>query len=129
VIILGPLGLILIGVIVVAVVLLVRSSRGPVVTMTAADQRRAMDERRSAVVEANRALAAWKRDPSDPSLAALEAANERLRATGAGVPIEGQAAPDDPIDQIRRLAELRDQGAITPEEFEAKKRELLGKIT
>lgn len=32
----------------------------------------------------------------------------------------------DPVDQIRRLAELRDQGILTDEEFQAKKRQLLG---
>jgi hypothetical protein len=31
-------------------------------------------------------------------------------------------------DQIRRLAELRDEGLITSEEFEAKKRELLDRL-
>jgi Short C-terminal domain/Bacterial PH domain len=32
----------------------------------------------------------------------------------------------DPIDQIRRLGELRDEGLLTEEEFQAKKRQLLG---
>lgn len=32
----------------------------------------------------------------------------------------------DPIDQVKRLAELRTQGILTDEEFETKKRELLG---
>ena len=31
----------------------------------------------------------------------------------------------DPIEQVRRLAELRDQGILTEEEFQRKKRELL----
>lgn len=35
------------------------------------------------------------------------------------------AAPD-PIDQIERLGVLRDQGVLTDEEFQAKKRQLLG---
>jgi Short C-terminal domain len=34
----------------------------------------------------------------------------------------------DATEQIRRLAELRDSGALTDEEFEAKKTELLGRI-
>ena len=34
----------------------------------------------------------------------------------------------DVADQIRHLAELRDQGHITAEEFEAKKTELLKRI-
>jgi len=37
-------------------------------------------------------------------------------------------APEQPayMDEIHRLASLRDQGLITNEEFEAKKRQLLG---
>jgi hypothetical protein len=37
-------------------------------------------------------------------------------------------AANDPLDQIRRLAELRDQGIITEQEFAAKKAELLDRI-
>lgn len=36
-----------------------------------------------------------------------------------------QSTPDA-IDQVKRLAELRDQGILSPEEFEAKKKDLLG---
>ena len=46
-------------------------------------------------------------------------------APGAG------AGPDDdadPIEKIERLGELRDKGLITPEEFEAQKRRLLGEL-
>jgi uncharacterized membrane protein YeaQ/YmgE (transglycosylase-associated protein family) len=35
---------------------------------------------------------------------------------------------DEALAQLERLAELRDRGAITPEEFAAKKAELLGRI-
>jgi uncharacterized membrane protein YeaQ/YmgE (transglycosylase-associated protein family) len=35
---------------------------------------------------------------------------------------------DDVTEQIRKLAELRDEGALTNEEFEAKKAELLGRL-
>lgn len=35
---------------------------------------------------------------------------------------------EDTAEQIRKLAELRDSGAISEEEFEAKKRELLSRI-
>ena len=34
----------------------------------------------------------------------------------------------DPIEQLRKLAELRDQGILTPEEFETKKAELLRRL-
>lgn len=40
------------------------------------------------------------------------------------------ASPEqsDPIDQIRKLAELRDAGILTTEEFEAKKADLLSRM-
>lgn len=38
-----------------------------------------------------------------------------------------QAAPQtDYITELKQLAELRDQGILTPEEFDAKKKQLLG---
>lgn len=43
---------------------------------------------------------------------------------GSGV----AAASGDPAEQLRRLASLRDEGLITPEEFEAKKAELLDRM-
>jgi hypothetical protein len=41
---------------------------------------------------------------------------------------EQPALPDDPVDAIRRLGELRDAGLISPAEFEAKRAELLARI-
>jgi predicted Zn-dependent peptidase len=35
---------------------------------------------------------------------------------------------DDVAEAVQRLAELRDKALITPEEFEAKKQELLGRL-
>ena len=40
----------------------------------------------------------------------------------------GSALADDPIEQLRKLGELRDAGVVTPEEFEAKKTELLSRL-
>ncbi|MCK6209148.1 SHOCT domain-containing protein [Georgenia sp. EYE_87] len=34
----------------------------------------------------------------------------------------------DPIDQVRRLADLRDSGVISEEEYQARKNKLLGDI-
>jgi hypothetical protein len=42
-------------------------------------------------------------------------------------PAEGNPAQDIP-DQLRKLAGLRDQGIITPDEFEAKKTDLLNRM-
>jgi hypothetical protein len=47
-------------------------------------------------------------------------AEGRARRTGAG------PSSDDPIEQIQRLAVLRDRGIVTEEEFQAKKQQLLG---
>jgi predicted Zn-dependent peptidase len=38
---------------------------------------------------------------------------------------KADAEEDDYIEQLERLAELRDQGILTDEEFEAKKKQLL----
>lgn len=40
----------------------------------------------------------------------------------------GEPQPDSPVDVIRKLAELRDAGVLSEEEFSAKKQELLSKI-
>jgi uncharacterized membrane protein len=38
------------------------------------------------------------------------------------------ATGPDPIEQVRRLAQLRDSGAITDEEYQARKNQLLGDV-
>jgi hypothetical protein len=52
--------------------------------------------------------------------------------TGIADPMAAVAAPapaaPDPIDQIRKLDELRDAGILTDEEFEKKKAELLSQL-
>jgi hypothetical protein len=49
-----------------------------------------------------------------------------------GAPAVAQAAPalrsDDPTVTLAKLADLRDKGAITPADYEAKKAELLGRM-
>jgi hypothetical protein len=46
----------------------------------------------------------------------------------AGPPQQHAAAPIA-LDELRKLAELRDAGIITPQEFEATKARLLGGVT
>jgi len=61
--------------------------------------------------------------PSDPAPAAAEAAAEVAAGT--------TGASDKSLDvtqTLARLADLRDSGAITVEEYEAKKQELLGRL-
>lgn len=42
-------------------------------------------------------------------------------------PSQAQAAPaDDTVSQLQQLAQLKDQGILTQEEFDAKKKQLLG---
>lgn len=38
----------------------------------------------------------------------------------------GHAPPADPLDQLAKLADLRDRGALTDEEFQTQKRRILG---
>jgi hypothetical protein len=65
----------------------------------------------AAVTSAAQAPAATAQTPPAPSTPAVS-------APGA----------DEVTNSIARLAELRDSGAITPEEYEAKKAELLSRI-
>jgi len=41
-------------------------------------------------------------------------------------PAPAEAAEPDYMAELAQLAELRDQGILTPEEFEAKKKQILG---
>lgn len=50
-----------------------------------------------------------------------------LRSEPAGEESAAEIATN-PLDQIRRLAELRDAGLVTPEEFEAKRKDLLNRM-
>jgi hypothetical protein len=51
--------------------------------------------------------------------------NKNNAAQAAPAPAQ-QSASGDAIEQIKQLAELRDQGILTDAEFEAKKKQLLG---
>lgn len=65
---------------------------------------------------------------SDAEVAAIEAADAEPAAaapTPPPTPAESPAQPDY-IHELQRLAELLDKGIITTEEFEAKKKQLLG---
>ncbi|HEY0107957.1 MAG TPA: SHOCT domain-containing protein [Rhizomicrobium sp.] len=95
------------------------------------------------IVAAAEAYLVWSVFSKWPA-AALDSIRQRMSASPAvsgGAPVVQPSgsifAPPGPsppasvadiADQIRRLAELRDQGHVTPEEFEAKKAELLKRI-
>lgn len=71
---------------------------------------------------------------TDADVAAIEAASpEETAPAAAGTPTTPAAAAAPPpaaqpdyITELKRLAELRDMGIITAEDFEAKKNQLLG---
>ncbi|HYM82652.1 MAG TPA: PH domain-containing protein [Candidatus Dormibacteraeota bacterium] len=70
--------------------------------------------------------AAPRIEPAAPPLSAAPA-EAPSRPETDGRPASGTSA-DDVTRTLGALADLRDRGAITPEEFEAKKRELLARL-
>jgi membrane protein YdbS with pleckstrin-like domain len=58
----------------------------------------------------------------------MEARNMPIAAAPVAPAAPAAPAPPGVPEQIEQLARLRDQGHITPEEFEAKKAELLGRM-
>jgi len=60
----------------------------------------------------------------------LNAAASRAAIPGADAASGAPTATAEPSipDQIRQLGQLRDEGLLTPDEFEAKKSELLGRL-
>ncbi len=62
--------------------------------------------------------------------AQAEAMTSRLRATQAGGAAPGAAAAagaaGDPVEELTKLADLRDRGVLTNEEFEKQKKRILG---
>ncbi len=65
-------------------------------------------------------------------IGAAVASSRANKQAGAAQQAAGQApvaagpSADDAIEQVKKLAELRDQGILTDAEFEAKKKQLLG---
>jgi hypothetical protein len=49
-----------------------------------------------------------------------------LQPAGAAPPPAAEAAEPDYMAELQDLAKLRDSGVITPDEFEAKKKQILG---
>jgi hypothetical protein len=63
-----------------------------------------------------------------------EAIGDLLRRMGvtssvAGGVAEASQPPTDPLDQLKKLAELRESDAITPAEYDEHKRKLLAKLS
>jgi hypothetical protein len=51
-----------------------------------------------------------------------------LPATLSGTPPQPATDPDKTMEMLERLGRLRDAGVVTPEEFEAKKKDLLDRL-
>jgi septal ring-binding cell division protein DamX len=69
---------------------------------------------------------------TDADVAAIESADAEPEASATPQPAAAAAPPPtaaaqaDYIEELKRLAELRDMGIITANDFEAKKKQLLG---
>lgn len=58
--------------------------------------------------------------------AAIASSRSRKQAAAAATSEQQPVSNNDNIEQLKQLAELRDQGILTEEEFSAKKKKLLG---
>jgi uncharacterized membrane protein YdbT with pleckstrin-like domain len=70
------------------------------------------------------------RQPPSPPLRAASAPSGAAEAEASSPvrPTPREHASEEVTRTLSRLADLRDRGAITPEEYEAKKQELLGRL-
>jgi hypothetical protein len=103
----------------------VRGSQRP--EQIAAARAAAMRHGQPSALAANGVATYGRRDPRDLP----EAQKERLKALGLDPDKLAErrepAPPKDEVDaQLEQLGRLRDQGVLTPEEFEAQKRWVLG---
>jgi hypothetical protein len=79
----------------------------------------------------NRVQVKWLQPPADFA-AFLEVVKEAMNAKHVQAiptpPSGSERSSDDVFEQLHKLGALRDAGIVTPEEFEAKKAELLGRL-
>ena len=69
-----------------------------------------------------------KRGITGPEAQRYPARGIGIRRPGARLGTEADEASRDVAEKLRQLGELRNAGVITPDEFEAKKRELLARL-
>ncbi len=122
-IIVAPAGLILVILLVILFVVVIRNTDRP----TASEESEAKNWA-IAQAEIREARERYRLDPSEENRRALDEAQRRVEAEE--VTANGATSPraGDPIDQIRRLAELHDQGILSDEEFEKKKASILQRL-
>jgi Short C-terminal domain len=58
----------------------------------------------------------------------VSAVKRRVTGEPPASPASSPSTADDPVEKIRELARLRDEGLLTEDEFQTKKAELLGQI-
>jgi uncharacterized membrane protein YdbT with pleckstrin-like domain len=68
------------------------------------------------------------RDPERVQKLIYEMSEENERRMRSTSPAPDPGDGDDPLDQLEQLARLREQGHISPEEYEVQKRRLLGRL-
>jgi hypothetical protein len=66
------------------------------------------------------------RHHQDQKYAAQDAANQPQQVVYEAPPPAPGSAIDDQLIQIQKLSSMKDQGLITEEEFQAKKKQILG---
>jgi hypothetical protein len=70
----------------------------------------------------------YRQPPSPPLRAASVPGTPALEAPPVRPSVSREDASEEVTRTLSRLADLRDRGAITPEEYEAKKTDLLGRL-
>jgi uncharacterized membrane protein YdbT with pleckstrin-like domain len=104
---------------------------GTLKVSTASDSSDLVYETMRAPADFRRAMLDQKMEFEQADARHIAAAVTSAAAAPVAAPVAAtapQSSTGDVTDSIARLAELRDSGAITPEEYEAKKAELLAKI-
>jgi hypothetical protein len=120
-----PVFVVVLILLVVLLIVLARTNSPAPIRRPAAEENRLNTTWRDAKLEADRALQRWRNDPNPENASALQRANDGLRAAAEARASESEQLAADPIEQLGRLADLRDRGVVTEEEFTAKKRDLL----
>lgn len=104
--------------------------RGQMGQQAAAMQQAAMQQQAEAMAAAQAAQAEAAAQAAAAQAAAAQAAATQAGAGPASGPTEAQSdeAAGDRYTQLERLADLRDRGVLTEDEFQAEKRRVLGTV-
>jgi hypothetical protein len=95
----------------------------------AAAQQDAAQQQQIDDLQAQQAQLAAQQQAAAQQAAAQQAAAQQAAAQPVAPPVAAGPTPgsmDDQMAQIQKLAQMKDQGLITDEEFQAKKKQILG---